>query len=314
MSRRRGSIWLRAYPPAWRARYGEELEDLLAQSTADGRALRRARLDLLRAGARERLRSWGLGGEPSATMRAKTGVLLVFCGCAVFVLAALVLQKSSEHWQSFAPGAAHALPSVAFEVLLVIAVIAGALVLAAGACALPALSELLRAGGWKRIAGHVARAAGVSALTLVAVAGLVFWAHHLSADQRDGRDSLYALAFIVCGLLVAASIATWTAAVLATFRLLQLSRRLLELEIALAAVLGAAMFAMTAAAATWWASLALRAPWALHERAAGAHASALSPQLLAAMLLMSVATSLAGVGVLQALRARPQLPGRRVPG
>ncbi|MHB8234438.1 MAG: hypothetical protein ACYDHT_07275, partial [Solirubrobacteraceae bacterium] len=89
--------------------------------------------------------------------------------------------------------------------------------------------------------------------------------------------------------------------------------RVLRLQIVLAATLGAAMFAMTAAAATWWAALATRAPWALHERFGGAHFAVVPAQLLAAVALMAGATALAGLGVLRALRALPQLPGRRTP-
>lgn len=314
MSRRRGSIWLRAYPPAWRARYGEELEELLAQSSPKGRALGRARLDLLRAGAAERLRAWGLSGEASAIVRAQSGVVLVFCGWAIFVLAALALQKSSEHWQSFTPYSGRSLASVAFQVLLVTAALTGGLVFAGGAGALPALSELLRGGGWKEIRGRVCRAAGVSALAVIATAGLVVWARHLNADQRDGHDAIYGLGFFACGLLWAASVGTWTAVVAATFRRLQLPPRVLKLEIALAAALGAAMCVMTAAAATWWASLATGAPWALHEGFGGQQSSVVPPQLFAAMALMAGATVLAGLGAWRALRALPQLPGRRASG
>jgi hypothetical protein len=314
VSRRRSSIWLFAYPPAWRARYGQELEDLLAQSRPEGAALWQVRLDLLRAGAAERLRSWGLSRGTSAMVRAKTGVLVVFCGWAVFVPAGLALQKSSEHWQSFTPTGGRPLASIAFQVLLVTAVVAGGLVLAGGGCALPALRELLRGGGWSEIRGRVFRAVGVSALAILATAGLVFWARRLGVPQRNGHDAIYGLGFIGCGLLVTASIGTWTAAAVATFRRLEMPPRLLKLEISLAAALGGAMVVMTAAAATWWVSLAVRAPWALHERLGGPHSAAVTPQVLAAVLLMAGATALAGLGTLWALGALRQLPGGRAPG
>ena len=60
---RRPDRLLRWYPPAWRARYGEELEELIAEATGGGRVPWRTRLDIARSGTRERLRASGLTGD-----------------------------------------------------------------------------------------------------------------------------------------------------------------------------------------------------------------------------------------------------------
>jgi hypothetical protein len=108
-------------------------------------------------------------------------------------------------------------------------------------------------------------------------------------------------------LLVVASLAAWSAALLTTARRLELPARLLIAEVGLAVVVSFTMLVMTAATAVWWGVLASRAPWALHEQPMGSDASPMAPQLLVAMALMAVATLLAWAGAIRALLALPRL-------
>lgn len=76
---------LRAFPRRWRARYGAELEDLLADMGSDGPVAWRDRLDVAAAGASERLRR--LRGSPGARRRAVAVRLLALGAVAVAVVA-----------------------------------------------------------------------------------------------------------------------------------------------------------------------------------------------------------------------------------
>jgi hypothetical protein len=309
VSARKSSPWLCCYPRAWRERYGEELEGLLSETSGGGRVAWRVRGDLLRAGAGERLRSWGLAGDgvPAAT-QAKAGALLVLCAWTLFAVAGLSVQRLSEHWQDFTPASGRGLPSGAFQALVVVALLGSGLVLAGGACALPRLLVFLRGGGWSELRRPFARAVLLSALAAAATAGLVIWAHWLDASQRNGHDMLYGLAFAAAGLLVVVCLAAWTAAAVTAARQVELPARLLKLEVGLAVAVSLAMLTMTVSVAVWWAALASRAPWALHEQPSGAAQSPLVVQLLVSMMLMAVATVLGAAGAACALRALPRLP------
>ena len=65
---------LRWYPPAWRARYGDELTALMEDMyAASGRVPPRARLGLVRAGLVERAREAGLVGTAVGPAARVTG-------------------------------------------------------------------------------------------------------------------------------------------------------------------------------------------------------------------------------------------------
>ncbi len=303
MSARKHSAWLRCYPRAWRERYGDELTELIDATSDGGRVAWRVRHDLLRAGARERLRDWGWGRDAPPRARAKAGALLVLGAWAMFVVAGIAVQRFSEHWQQLTPNADRGLPSGAFDALLVAALVAATLVLGGIVCVLPRLLAFVRAGGWREMRRGLLAAVGATALACAAGAALVVWAHHLDAFQRNGHDALYGLAFVAAGLLLVGCLAAWTAVAVSTARRLELPARLLEAEVALAAAVSVAMLAMTIATAVWWGALASDAPWALHGQPAGAGASPLLAQLLAAMLLMALATGLGALGAGHSLRA-----------
>jgi hypothetical protein len=273
---------LRLFPPAWRERYGEELADLIVESSG-GRVPWRTRLDVIGAAGRERLRGAGLG-DVAPHEQARGGALLVLCAWALFVIAGSGVQKLSEHWQNLTPAADRALPRAAFAVLVCGAVCGAVLVLAGLALALPALRQL----GGRAIRRATRPALVVTGAALAATAGLMAWAHGLTPPQRDGADTGYAIAFVAWAALCAACLLAWTAAAVTIARRLALRASTLRAETGLAFAVTAAMAVTTAASLTWWA--------ALGDRIA-------SLELGLASALMLAATALAVAGSRRAARA-----------
>jgi hypothetical protein len=292
---------LALYPRAWRGRYGDELDALILDMHADGRATgARVRADLLRSAVRERLHS---GSDPSR--RVQGGSSLVLWAWALFVIAALIVAKTSEHWQQALPGdeAAH----VAFSAFKVVALGSVALVAAGVVVTLPAAWRLLRDHGWERIRARVLLAVGLTVVVLASTVGVVIWARGLSLVDRSGHDHLYAAAFVGWGALVAACLLAWTAVATRIAADVRCGRAVLRLHTWIAPAVAIAVTATTAALLVWWASVAVRAPAALTGGSTLAHPSPLVPQLVAAAVLMVLATGVAGVGAVRAESARAEI-------
>jgi hypothetical protein len=304
-------LLLRLYPPGWRARYGEELEALIMESSGDDRVPWAMRLDVLRAGARERLRAAGLGGGATPGEQVRGGALLVLCAWAGLVVGGLGVQKVAEHWQDVIPAGSRGVPSGAFATLVAAAVCGSVLVLAGLACAGPSLAALVRDGGWAALRRRVVPAALLTVAAIAATALLAMWAGGLTPRERNGQDVAYAIAFAAWVLLGVACLMAWTAAAVATARRLRLSARTLRIEAWLAVAVSAAMGVATAATAVWWAAVADAAPWFLAGRPIGQHGSPAAPQLVVAMGLMGLASVLAVAGSARAVRALPALGGEQ---
>jgi hypothetical protein len=255
---------LRCYPRGFRDRYGEELEALIVDMSGGERVPWRVRLDVVAAGAREHL---GGGGG------ARGGLSTVLWAWALFVLGGCAVRKGSEHWH-----AAGSMPSVAFGVLVGVAVATGLVVLAGIALALPAY---LRAG---RLTG-VRRALVLTVILVGATAGLVAWASGLSGAQLDGSDTAYVVGFLAWTLLAAATLFAWTAAATAAARSVELTPPVLRAERRLAAAAAAGMAIMATATAVWW----------------GTASPVAGPMLVAGAALMAAGTILALAGARQAL-------------
>jgi len=292
---------LALYPPAWRRRYGEELDALILDMHADGRApAARVRLDLVRAAARERLRG---AGDPGRRVRG--GAALVLWGWALFSIAGAIVAKTSEHWQQALPGAAAA--HVAFSALTVTA-IATALAIAGGiALALPAAWRLLREGGWAGVRSRSLLAAGLAVALVAGTAALSGWAHGLSAADRNGHDHLYSAAFVAWAALATGCLLSWTSVATRLARDLHCERPVLRVHTWIAPAVAVAMTVMTGATLLWWAVLAARAPAALTGAATVPRPSPLVPALVLAGVLMVLATAVAVVGALRAQSARGEL-------
>jgi hypothetical protein len=293
---------LRVYPGAWRARYGEELTALVEEIRANGRMSWRVRVDLLRAGAAERVRMLGLNGLPPLE-RAREGSLLVLYSWMLFVIGGFGVEKASEHWQAATPAARRGLPSAAFDVLFVAAGIGSVLVLIGVAVLLPRVAALIQAGGWPKIRRAVVRATVLSVLAVTASSGLAAWAHSLTPAARNGSDAAYSGAFVALVVLFAACLFAWAAAAAATARNLSLSVAVLRLEVWLGAAVSVAMAVMTIATVLWWGSLAAAAPWFFDGRPVGSSASALVSNMVVPTVMMFCATSLGLIGAARAAKA-----------
>jgi hypothetical protein len=144
----------------------------------------------------------------------------------------------------------------------------------------------------------------LSVVTVGAVVPLSVWAHHLNEVQRNGGDGLYSAAFVAWALLVAGTLAQWTAAGVVAARRIDLPRRVLHLEALLAVVVAGTMVVITAATALWWSAMAKDAPWFLEGTATGTRPSPFNVQLVLTMALMLAAALVAAYGVVRIARSR----------
>jgi hypothetical protein len=308
-ARVRGAL-LSLYPPRWRARYGDELDDLMREASRGRRVPWRIWKNVALAAARERLQATGLTGDAVPPgERSRAGTLLVLCAWSLFVIAGIGVQKFSEHWQAAAPSSSRGVPAAAFDVLVGAAAIGSAATLLGIACALPAFRALLVEGRWHELRRPIRRAAGLSIVGGLATVGLVLWAHGLSTHQRDGHDLGYALGVLACALLAVACLASWTAAAVAAGSRIEPSPRLLRVEAWLAVLSATTMVVMLGATCVWWASLARSAPWFFTGATAGSRASAFSPVLAGCVLLMLVSAAAGLAGAVRAARTSASVRG-----
>jgi hypothetical protein len=298
----RATRLVRLYPPAWRARYGDELEALMADAGGGGRLSWRTRADVTAGAGRERLRAAGLSGDAPPADQARGGALLVLVAWALFVVAGAGVQKFSEHWQAATPAADRAVPAGAFATLVGGAVAGGLAVVAGAVLALPALRAFARTGGSAVVRGRLLAAGVLTSAAAVATVGLVAWAHTLTARQRAGHSLGYTVGFLGWGVLVAGCVAAWTVAAVAIARRMSWPARVLRAEVGLAVAVTAAMAVMTAATAVWWRALAGSAPWFLAGRPVGHPGPTLAPQLGLALAALAAATLLGLAGSWRAVR------------
>jgi MFS family permease len=295
------TMLLALYPPAWRRRYGDELDALILDMHAAGQGGGpRMHLDLLRGAARERLRG---SGDPSRRIR--RGASLTLWAWALFVIGGAILAKTSEHWQQALPGQSGA--HVAFSVLKILAFAASAAVAGGIVLPLPAVWRLLREGGWTRIRGRALTAAVLTVAVVAATVALSSWAHGLSAADRNGHDHLYAAAFVGWGVLVAAWLLAWTWLATRVAADIRCDRRVLRTQAWLVPGIALAMFVMTVAALAWWVVVGAHAPGALTGGSTLAHPSPVVPTLVVAAVLMVIATAMASLGAARTEAARGEL-------
>jgi len=294
---------LRWYPAAWRERYGDELVALMQDDVGGKRPTIAFKLSIARAGLRERAHGAGLIGDQSPAQRARAGSLLVLCAWTAFVLAGISFAKAAEHYSFALPPSSRSLPHGAFESVAGLAIIGAALVTLGALAALPAFVAFIRRGGWRSIRGHVTRA---TVLTVVAVGvfiPLVLWAHHLDWRHWNGGDGWYSTAIVLWALLVAATLAQWTASGVAAVRRMDIPTRLLRVEAILAVAVAGVMVLATTAAALWWGAMAHDAPWFLQGTVPGTKPSPFTPQLVLTLALMLTAVLPAGFGVARITRS-----------
>jgi hypothetical protein len=299
---------LRVYPPAWRARYGDELRSLIAEARANGdRSTPAIVLDVLFAGVTERLRSVGLlptGPDPED--RARAGVLRVLWAWVVFVLGGIGVAKASEHWGRSVPSGSRGVPQAAFDVLLLAAVVGSAAVLLGGMLPARRMLYFLRAGGWSQVRRPILRALALTVLAGTGLVAVALSAHHLSNAQRNGADALYGGVVLAWAVLFAACLFAWVIAAVATARALRIAGPLLGAETVVASTVVLAMCVMAVSTAVWWSAVARSAPWYFAGTAPGTAGTVAPVNLLvpAAFMLAGVALGLSGA--LDALRSAPR--------
>lgn len=279
---------LRCYPPAWRARYGDDAAAYL-DDRYPGRIPLRAAASLVIGGVRERFRTARSDGTSPAPLRVRAGVLQVLVGWAAFVIAGAAFAKGSEHFDAALSAHDRAVPDIAYGTVQVVAIISGVAVLTGLLLAAPAALRFLVDGGWSVIRRHVTRAVTVTTPAVAATIAVLVQAQRLTPPQRNGGDTAYAALFLAWATLVALSIAFWTVAVVATGRQLLLSRQTLLVESRLAIAASCGMLVMLPAAIVWGTT---------------SH-SALSPQLLGSLALMSAALIPVTSGVVRIVRSSP---------
>ncbi len=263
------------------------------------------------AALRERAYESGLAGDrASATERCRSGALVVLCSWTLFVIAGAAFSKVSEHADAAVPTSARWLVGGSIGCMKMLAAVAGLAVVAGAVTASDPFIRFARMGGWPSVHGVVLTAGGLSAVAGAGAAGLIVWAHHLSAVDRESGAWPYGPAFLTSAALVAIALVAWSAAAVVAARRTPLAARQLRLASALAVVVAAAMVLMTAAAAVWWATVATHAPWFLHASRPGSSKSAFDARLGVILLLMALADVVAGTGVARIQRARTSLAVR----
>lgn len=289
-------LLLLLYPRAWRARYGQQLRHVIAQTTAAGRSSWRTGVDVARAAAAVRAKALGIvGAGVTRQDRAIGGCVLVLWAWAAFVVAGAAVLKTSEHWQGAVPTGDRALPTAAFAALVTAAGVGTVMVLGGIAVTLPRVVAMLSGGGWPQIRGPVLRAASVTLVAAVWTLGLAVWAHRLGSVARNGGNTLFGGAFVGWALSVAVSLAAWTAVASLIARHIGLGRRLLVAEALLAGAGTCAMAVMSVAAVVWWWSVGRVAPGVFSG------ASAATP-VVVAIVLMAGSTCLGIAGTTRAAR------------
>jgi hypothetical protein len=236
---------LRWYPRAWRERYGEELLALIQDTVDEGRPTWRLRLGVIWGGLRERVHQAGQAAR--AAIKRPNGVDLWAKMLTAGSIVAILPQNLSESpppargWQAVA----------AFDALLAAVALTGAVVVASGLAALPALVRFLRAGGWPKIRRRVAWAGGASVVAGGALAGLVLVSVSRSPAQLDASWA-YLVGFLATGLAVTAAIGLWAIAAAATARRLTLASRVRSAQLMLGAVAPLAVTVTLVTLNLWW--------------------------------------------------------------
>jgi hypothetical protein len=295
---------LRWYPPRWRERYGDELLAMIEDDLAGRSPSLGMRLGLVGSGLCEQLREAGLtgSGRPAAD-RARGGAVAVLVGWTVLIVAGGAFAKVTERWQEAVPGPAPRWAAVGYTGVEVLAVAGAALSVVWAVSVVPALLRAVRAGAWTGLRRPVTRAIVVLVLAGAATAAMALWARHLNTGQRNGGLVGYDVGFVAWGLSVAAGVVALGVVAVKVERRLDLSAVTLRLEVGCAALLGVSGVGVGGGMATWWVSLAVRAPWAITGATRGVTSAAWAWPLGSALLLGLGGAAVAGAGATRVLSA-----------
>jgi len=236
---------LRWYPRAWRERYGEELLALIQDTLDEGRPTWRLRLGVISGGLRERAHE--AGQAVRAAINPRSGPNLWAKVLVAGTTVALLPQNLSE-----SPSPARGWQAVAaFDAVLAAVALTGAVVVAGGLAALPALVRFLQAGGWPKIRRRVAWAAGATVAAGGGLAALVLVVDSRSPGQLDA-SWVYLVGWLATGLAIAVAIGLWATAAAATAGHLALVPRVRAVQLVLGAVAAPLVTLVLVTLNLWW--------------------------------------------------------------
>ena len=294
---------IRWYPPTWRARYGVEFVALLEDTHGMGDVPWRERLAIAKSGSVERARSAGLlGDSASPNERIRAGSLLILCAWALLHAGGWDLRQIHRALVRRDADSRPLDPERRLRAVQWAGIVGVAVVLAAVVVVLPAFIRLVREEGWAVVQTPILRAALVVATTMAFTAGLVIWAHHLGAHDRNGGPLPYHLIVPLWVLALAASLGFSTAAAVAVARRLDLSRRGLRALGGMAIALTVIMVVIMAGALAWWGSMAAYAPGFLGNGALTT-SNVLPPAMIVAGILMLFGVATAATGAVRVARS-----------
>ncbi len=264
----------------------------------------RYRQSIAWSGTRERLREIGMASDSvSPQERMRTGALTVLCAFALFVVSGVGFAKISEHWdESVHQGSRH-VPAVSFNLVASLAGVCSLAVALAAVIVLPSVVRFLQTGGWSAIRRRVQWAVATTAAAATAVGGLSVWAGHLTNHQRNSGFGWYQFVFGITAILFAATVATWSAAAVATTRQLDIGSGQIKVAGIFATLVAVCMPVMTAASAVWWGSMAATAPWFLAGTQIGSSPSPFTTNLLAVLFVMVIASVAGMFGMVRVIRS-----------
>jgi hypothetical protein len=234
---------LRWYPRAWRERYGEELLVLIQDTLEEGRPTWRLRLGVIWGGLRER------GHQAGRAVRApdkwRTGV----DRWSLFVTG-VVLASVPEAVRG-SPAQARGWQAAAADGVLAAVALTGAVVLASGLTALPALIRFFRAGGWPKVRRRIMKAAGATVVAGGVLAGVsAVWGSRSPAQLSTSW--VFVFGNLAAALAIAVTIGLWAGAAVATARHLTLAPRVRAAQLILGTVTTIMLMVMFVSLILWW--------------------------------------------------------------
>ena len=236
---------LRWYPRAWRERYGEELLVLIQDMLDEGRPTWRLRLGVISGGLRERGHEAWQAVRAAIDPRSESGLWpkMLVAGTIVALLPENLSESPSPARGWYA--------AAAFDAMLAAVALTGAVVVAGGLAALPALVRFLQAGGWSKIRRRVAWAAAATVAAGGGLASLVLVVGSRSTAQLDASLA-YLVGWLATGLATAVAIGLWAAAAAATARHLALGPRVRAVQLVLGAVSAPLVTVVLVTLNLWW--------------------------------------------------------------
>jgi uncharacterized membrane protein YidH (DUF202 family) len=285
MNRRLTRLALRAYPLAFRRRYGEEMQALLEQTPARGWAV----LDLLRGALVAQLRPpAGLAGMLSRDERLRMSASGVLACWVAFAVAGFGFGLTTEDPQFGAAGDSHRLLGGAHATVQLLAIVAS-IVIVAGA--VPLVGCALRHARRRQSMRLVISLPVIAVIVFVALTRVLV----AIAGQSHRGTHTGAFAFIAWGL---AGLVCCAVCVLAARRILfsmPLARRWLLASFACGVLVTAAMVAMTLATALYTVALAVDASALAGAPNGPLQLTSVSISLVLQLVVMIVAGALATI-------------------